>query len=126
LSYLLDTCILLDHLNGCVEATAFLRDVEDPAISQVTWIEVLVGARNEVEELALKGLLSTFEVLPVDDEVAEAAVRLRRVRRLKIPDAIILATARVHGRTLATRNTKDFPERDPDVAVPYRLPESPR
>lgn len=121
LSYLLDTCILIDHLNGLAEATSFLRSVEDPAISQITWIEVMVGARGEVEDRALRSLLRTFEVLSVDEDVAEAAVRLRRARRLKVPDAIILATAQIHGRKLATRNTRDFPEPDPEIVVPYRL-----
>ncbi|NOY27802.1 MAG: type II toxin-antitoxin system VapC family toxin [Oligoflexia bacterium] len=35
--------------------------------------------------------------------------------------AISLATARVHQRLLATRNTKDFPEGEPGICVPYRL-----
>jgi hypothetical protein len=38
-----------------------------------------------------------------------------------MPDAIILATAKCHGLTLATRNTKDFDPADPGIVVPYRL-----
>ena len=40
---------------------------------------------------------------------------------MKLPDAIILATARVHRPVLATRNTKDFAREDPSVHVPYVL-----
>lgn len=126
MSYLLDTCILIDHLLGRVEATSFLRDIEDPAISQITWIEVMVGARDEAEEKTLRSLLRTFQVIPVDEDVAEAAVQIRRARRLKVPDAIILATAHVHDRTLVTRNTQDFREGDVAVLIPYGLvPPSP-
>ena len=39
----------------------------------------------------------------------------------KLPDALILATARDREITLLTRNTKDFPEDDPNIRVPYRL-----
>jgi predicted nucleic acid-binding protein len=53
--------------------------------------------------------------------VAEEAVRIRRQRRLKLPDAIILATARVHGLVLVTRNTKDFDPADPAIRIPYAL-----
>lgn len=56
----------------------------------------------------------------MDLAVAQEAVRLRRAGRLRLPDAIIYATARVHGRTLVTRNTRDFPEGEPGVDVPYR------
>ena len=45
----------------------------------------------------------------------------RRNLGLKIPDAIILATARCHRLQLVTRNTRDFPESLGGVQVPYRL-----
>lgn len=40
---------------------------------------------------------------------------------VKLPDAIILATARIHGRVLATRNTRDFPESLEGVLMPYAI-----
>lgn len=84
-------------------------------------MEVLVGAVGVGEERTVRSFLGAFEVLSLDDAVAEEAVLLRRVRRLKLPDAIIFATDRVHGRDLATRNTRDFAEGEPGITVPYRL-----
>ena len=121
MSALIDSCLLIDHLLGRAEATAYLRSAPDSAISQITWVEVMVGARNPDEEALLRSFLSGFEVLPVDHAVAEEAVRLRRAHRLKLPDALILATARVHHLTLATRNTRDFAPDTPGVLVPYTL-----
>ncbi len=118
----MDSCLLIDHLLGRPEATAFLRRSPGSAISQITWVEVMVGARSPDEEAILRDFLSGFSVLPVDHAVAEEAVRLRRDRRLKLPDALILATARVHHLTLATRNTRDFSPDTPGVLVPYTLP----
>jgi len=46
---------------------------------------------------------------------------LRRLHGLKLPDAIIWASAKVTGRTLATRDAKDFPLDDLSVCCPYRL-----
>jgi predicted nucleic acid-binding protein len=106
---------------GEEEATELLRTSGRCAISEITWIEVLVGAEDAAAEVPLRALLSSFERLPIDHEVSEEAVRIRRERRLKLPDALILATARVHHRLLATRNTKDFSVDDPDVHVPYDL-----
>ena len=119
---LVDSCILIDHLRGHVAATEFLRAARAPAISQITWIEVMVGASGPSDEDALRALLSAFVVLPVDGQVAEEAVRVRQSHRLKLPDALIFATARVTGRTLVTRNTKDFKAGEAGVLFPYALP----
>ena len=53
-------------------------------------------------------------------DVTEQAVALRREHRIRLPDAIIWATARASGALLVTRNTKDFPANDPGIRVPYQ------
>ena len=121
LSPLLDSCILIDALAGNGAAAAYVRGIRRGAISHVTWMEVLVGAVGAEEERTVRSFLGAFEVISLDEAVAEEAVLLRRTRRLKLPDAIIFATARVHGRDLATRNTRDFTAGEPGIIVPYRL-----
>jgi hypothetical protein len=118
---LFDTNILVDYLNGVAEAREELARYERRAISVITWAEVLVGARDEADEHAIRAYLSTFDVADVDREVAEEGVRLRRESRLRLPDALIWATARRHGVLFVTRNTKDFPKDDPGVRVPYSV-----
>ena len=46
---------------------------------------------------------------------------IRRAQRIRLPDAIIRASARSESALLVTRNSKDFPADEPDVRVPYRL-----
>lgn len=73
-------------------------------------------------EAAARLILGRFRVLQVTNEIAVAAAVFRRERQaLEIPDAVILATARVSGRLLVTRNIKDFSPDEPGVVVPYRL-----
>ena len=72
-------------------------------------------------EAATRSFLSDFMVVAVDEPIAERAVSLRRDHRIKLPDAVIWATAQVHALLLVTRNTKDFPLGDPGVRAPYRL-----
>jgi predicted nucleic acid-binding protein len=64
-------------------------------------------------------MLRAFEVLELDATVSAEAILIRKNSRLKLPDAIILATARVHGLLLVTRNHRDFPRREPNVRIPY-------
>jgi predicted nucleic acid-binding protein len=118
---LLDTNILIDVLRGEAAALEWLRqNGEGAAISVISWIEVLVGC--EPPELdTVRRWLEGFARLELDRAVAEEAVLCRQRFGLKVPDAVILATARCHGRTLVTRNSRDFPASMEGVLLPYAL-----
>jgi toxin FitB len=65
----------------------------------------------KAEELEgwIDAICRTHNVLPIDVAVSrEWAVLMDRRSRVLIEDAMIAATARVHGLTVATRNVKDF------------------
>jgi len=115
---LFDTNILIDYLNGVPAARDELDRYEDKAISIVTWMEVLAGAAPKVEA-ATRAFLDGFEIVALDNPIAERAVVLRKSNRIKLPDAIILASAEANAFLLVTRNTKDFRASDPSVRVPY-------
>ena len=121
MSVLFDTNILIDYLSGAKPARRELSKHETVAVSIITWIEVMVGAANEEEQAVLRSFLLRFRVLPLSEEVATQAVTIRRASRLRLPDAIIWATARSHDLLLVTRNTKDFKPNEPGVRIPYRL-----
>ena len=120
-SELFDTNILIDHLNGVIKATREITRSKSPAISVITWVEVMTGAASSGEEAILRAFLSNFQCLEMTREVADRAAVIRRQKRLKMPDAIILATAEAAGRVLVTRNVKDFPVGMGAVRVPYKI-----
>jgi predicted nucleic acid-binding protein len=117
---LFDTNILIDYLNGIPAAKTELDRYTDKAISVITWMEVLVGTTAETEPIT-RGFLASFQSLPIDALVASRSVDIRKNHKIKLPDAIVWATAQVNNRILVTRNTKDFAEDEPGVRVPYRL-----
>jgi predicted nucleic acid-binding protein len=121
LTLLLDTNILIDVLHGEAVSLEWLRlNGNGAAISVISWIEVLVGC--EPQEIgAVRGWLEGFPRLELDQAVAEEAVVCRQRFGLKVPDAVILATARCHGRTLVSRNSRDFGDSMEGVMVPYGL-----
>ena len=55
------------------------------------------------------------------DEELSRAVALRKEHGIRLPDAIIWASADVHALLLVTRNTKDFGTDRPGIRVPYKL-----
>ena len=118
---LLDTNILIDVLRGEQPALQWLeRRGGEAAISVITWMEILVGCTAD-ETDPVERWLRRFPRLELDQAVAARAVQCRRQHGLKLPDAIILATARCHGLQLVSRNSRDFPESLGDVLMPYSL-----
>ena len=115
-----DTNIVIDALNGVAEADTEYSRYERVLISRITWMEVLIGAEGDDSELR-DFLESHFEIIPLDVAVAETAIRLRREHHLRLPDAIIWATARVNDAVLVTRNTKDFNPDWDGIRSPYAL-----
>ncbi len=118
---LFDSSIVIDALNGIERASEEFAAADEHFASVITRIEVLAGCKSRESEAQAKAILADLVLLELSNEVAEEAIRIRRAGRLRLPDAVILATARVHGLTLSTRNTKDFRPDFPEVRVPYEL-----
>lgn len=115
-----DTNIVIDALNGVAAADAEYARYERVLISRVTWIETLVGVEGDDDQV--RDFLSTrFEVIALDLAVAEKAVALRRAHHIRLPDAVIWATAQVNDAILVSRNTKDFDPGWAGIRVPYTL-----
>lgn len=117
---LFDTCILIDYLRGIIQARAVCDRYSDRAISIITWMEVMAGT-NQANEAETRAFLRNFRTAPVSAEIAELTVVIRRADGIKLPDAMIQATAESERRILITRNTRDFSANSPGVHVPYTL-----
>jgi len=118
---LFDSDVLIDYLLGEAKAKSEIQKHTQRLVSIVSWTEVMVGAKNEEEIRHCRDFLASFNIIPFDQPIAEEAVHLRQIHNLKLPDAIIWATARTADALLVTRNTKDFPKDDPSVRVPYAI-----
>ncbi len=68
-----------------------------------------------------RDFLSGFVLIELDQKVAERTVTLRREHRLKLPDAIVWASAQIEAMLLVTGNTKGFPSDDPGIRMPYQV-----
>jgi len=119
--YSFDSNILIDALNGQPVAHAEIARVDRPWISRVTWIEVLSKERGGTLR-QIETFLGGFAIDEVDARIAAHAAAMRRERpSLKLPDAVIHATAQINNRILVTRNIKDFPAEMPGIRVPRYL-----
>lgn len=99
---LVDTDIFIDHLRGAI---ALVPGRHRLHYSVVTRAELFAG--NTAMNLSSQ-LLAPFRELAVDRAVAERAGRIAREFGVRLPDALVAATAVEHGLGLVTRNRKDF------------------
>ena len=99
---LIDTDVFIDHLRGEVELKPGRNRLH---YSVITRAELFAG--NSATDL-ISQLLAPFREVTVDRSVAERAGRVVREFELRMPDALIAATALETRLTLMTRNRKDF------------------
>ena len=123
---LIDTNVWIDALSGRLSSTAFLKisvQADWAGYSAITRLELfgLPGLKGE-EESKISEILKPFVEIAVESAIIDRAIGVRRARRIKVPDAIIAATALVKGCSLITRNTEDFKGISDLVVIdPYTL-----
>lgn len=111
--YLLDTNSIIYYLQGYKELDEifekFVAGIATPMISIITEIELFgfPGITSKEEKFITK-LLANFQILDVNKEISKATINLRRQYKMKVPDAIIAATAMNKGAILVTRDEEDF------------------
>lgn len=123
MSFLLDTNVVSEgqRARGAVQVKAWLAGVPGPDLflSVMTLGEIRQGVerlrrrdpqQSSVYEAWLGQLEAEFadRVLPITAAVADEWGRLNAGDPLPIIDALLAATARVHGLTIVTRNTRDL------------------
>ena len=112
MKYLLDTNIIIDAVGGCDPAIKVLEQSvasEWVGYSAITRLELFgYPELDPKEESALECVVGELDEVAVTAGIIDRAIQIRHSTRIKIPDAIIAATALTVDAVLATRNESDF------------------
>lgn len=109
-----DTDVLIWAMRGNARAAAAIDKADSLALSVVSYMELLRGARNRQELQSTKAALAQldFEILPLTENIGHRASIYLEEYALKsnigIPDALIAATTVENGHVLCTANAKDY------------------
>jgi len=120
---LIDSVIIIDHLNGIDKATRFILKLnpQQTAISVISRAEILTGIDKD-ERTPVIHLLDQYHFFALDKPIADLAANLRKEHGWKLPDAFQAALAQYHKVKLTTRDLKDFqPQKHDFVEIPYSL-----
>jgi len=107
--YLIDTNVVLDFMGN-----RFSQEVRI-ALASIIDDEINLSVINQIELLGfsmveqdLVDFVNCSNISPMDDDIVQKTIDVRRKYKIKLPDAVIAATAIFCGFTLITSNTKDF------------------
>src|SRR5215813_3486087 len=111
--YLIGSDVLIDVSRGNQAAPDYVDGLEEGwAISQISTLELIVGARDKRDLASIDGFLSGYLVLPLRDSTgARAYELLKRYAKshgLHVFDSLLAASAIEEGLTLVTRNRRHF------------------
>jgi len=114
----LDTNILIYLSKGEIDFESLVSVYDKFFISVISYMEVMgFKFETEDEKNTIEKLLLSFEIIQTDMEIAKLVINYRLENKIKIPDAIILATAKKLKADLVTRNTDDFINVDKSVTL---------
>lgn len=111
--YLIDSNTVIDYLNGKLpfDGNRFVNSIVDsgPQISVITKMEVLgFNTQNNDAYKIMVDFINDNIVFSLDDKIVEKTIELRKKYKIKLPDAIIAATAIIYNLTIVSRNLDDF------------------
>lgn len=122
MKYLLDSNIIIYYLNGNANIRSFIEEnTSISAISIITYYEVLNYDFSPQEEIIVRDFLDGFEVLSISKNIINKALTNRKVKKIKMADNFILATAQIFDLNIVTRNTKDFSSFTDKVLNPFEV-----
>jgi predicted nucleic acid-binding protein len=102
--FIFDTNMLLLYLQGKVHAKDFNFDTDDIGISIITKIEYLVNPQLGAKDMhlfeELESNIKMFFLTQDDEAIFAETIKIRKKYKLKLPGAIIAATALACNATL--------------------------
>lgn len=113
MKYLYDTNIFIYYLADDITVNSWFTEeflnLHEILVSPIIRIELLsfTGLSKE-EEQSIEDLLSQFNTVPLLREIENQTIQIKRQYKIKLPDAIIAATAINQDAFLVTRNISDF------------------
>lgn len=111
--YLLDTNIAIYYIDNKLPDTAadFVDGIlkVECNLSIITKMELLGWQAPTLKDLqTIENFVLESSIFLLSDAVVQKVIEMRRTHKIKLPDAIIAATALVHNLTLVSRNDQDF------------------
>jgi predicted nucleic acid-binding protein len=113
LEYLLDTNIIIQLLGNSLPQSRMSKMYEildkEVMVSIITQMETLgYNFDSNEEQILFETFISESTILTINNAIIDETIAIRKSKKIKLPDAIIAATAKIHNLILISQNTSDF------------------
>lgn len=110
---MIDTSAVIKYLNGTFPKTGIeLLDRivdEESNISFISAIELQVWKPEDLNDLLIyQQFVAISNIIGINDGIISETINIRKTSKIKLPDALIAATAIANDLTLIADNDKDF------------------
>lgn len=115
---ILDSNVVILASKEKIDVEKLLSKYDKFYVSVITYIEVYAfDFQNSLEKDAIDEIFANLEIIEINKEIADQAIiyRKNKSKKIKLPDAIILATAKYVNADLLTDDWKDFQNIDSSV-----------
>jgi len=109
--FLIDTNVIIDYYGSRLpeKGIMFIENIDVPLVSVITQIELLGWYRISVKDkIKLQEFIEDATVIQLEDSIVKRTIELRQLSKIKLPDAIVAATALDNHLDLISHNISDF------------------
>jgi hypothetical protein len=115
---LLDSNVIVDASKGIISPQDIINGYDFLYASVINYVETLgyKFADNE-EKVIIEQIFNIIEIVELNKEIADIAIEYRKKKKIKLPDALVLATAKYINADLLTSDIADFQNIDKSVKI---------
>jgi predicted nucleic acid-binding protein len=116
----LDSNFLIFLSKGLINREALRSKYDKLYVSIITYIEVYAyDFVDKTQNQSLDEVFNNLEIIEINSDVADQTIiyRKNKPKKIKLPDAVILATTKIINADLITDNYRDFQNIDSSVNV---------
>ena len=104
-----DSDILINYSKEEINLDIYFNSYEKIYISVITYMEIFgYEFKNKNEENLLKSIMEEIDTININEDIINKVIEVRKKFKVKLPDAIIFATATYLNADLITRNEDYF------------------
>jgi len=114
----LDSNVIIDASKGIISTQNIVNEYDYLYSSIISYVENkgYNYSDNEEKEIVTQ-ILNSVEIVDVNKEIADIAINYRKIKKIKLPDALVLATAKYLNADLLTSDVSDFQNIDKSVKI---------
>jgi len=115
---LLDSNVIIDASKGIISTQDIVSNYDYLYTSIISYVETQgYNFEDSEEKEIVSEILNSLEIVNLNKEIADIAIDYRKQKKIKLPDALILATAKHLNADLLTSDISDFQNIDKSVKL---------